>query len=637
MYRCSDQIYSLHHNAYMTAVDSPPSTTLQTAPSEGDSANHANGEVIPQKDAQPEGSTVGPTDDAKTQAPTEELNVEAQVETSVANTNAENKEENAAENKANVEPIDVVAELHFAERIQNDEALTVSSTQEIPEAVSVVKTAEQSVAEIKEDQSDATIEQPKIEAEDVENEALAEAAVKSPTDGPAVTDAAGEESPIQVSVETVPDLVSAQSAAEMATEGSCDKGSQEPAAVEVVEVVAEPAVESSPETPAVTDAAGEESVTQVSVKTVPDLVAESVSEVPAQSAAETEQAAVEVVETVTEVEVEVVETVTEVSPSDTSDVVNATPGDVAAVQDIVEAVAEVAVESSPESPAVTIVAGTEAPLQVSVEQVPDLVAESVSDVPVQPAAETATEGGCEKASQEQAAVEVVDVVVEVVEKSLSDTTAETEAPLQVSVEQVPDVVADTVSESPTKAETAVKSVECEVKSAPSAETVLETKAEQVAEVQTVDNTVVEQIVEPTPEKAADLVTELNIEDALLEPVPALEDVQDKSSDSPIEQSKALDVEPPKTEAAPEPQDDPKPADQNQNSYEANRNTNVCSYCDKFIDGNVKFFLNEPVMTCHPDCLKCGVCAIALGDLLTAIFLHGQVIHCGGCFHKTLVI
>ncbi|KAK5887939.1 hypothetical protein CesoFtcFv8_016494 [Champsocephalus esox] len=510
------------------AVDSPPSTTLQMAPSEGDSANHANGEVNPQKDAQPEGSTVGSTDDAKNQAPTEELNVEAQVKTSVANTNAENKEEN-------------VPELHFAERIQNDEALTVSSTQGIPEAVSDVKTAEQSVAngtaEIKEDQADATIEQPKIElaeprvatdapsedtaaetsaaarteeskgitevpeapvvklaaevveavAEDVENEALAEAAVKSPIDGPAVTDAAGE-------------------------------GSQEPAAVEVVEVVAEATVESSPEAAAVTDAAGEESVTQVSVKT--DLVAESISEVPAQSAAEPEQAAVEVVETVTEV-----------SPSDTSDVVNATPGEVAAVQDIVEAVVEVAVESSPETPAVTIVAGTE-------------------------------------------------------------------APLQVRVEQVPDVVADAVSESPTKAETAVKSVECEVKSAPLAET----------------------------------VTELHIEDALLEPVPALEDVQDKSTDSPVEQSKVLDVEHPKTEAAPEPQDD-----QNQNSYEAIRKTNVCSYCDKFIDGNVKLFLNEPVMICHPDCLKCGVCAMALGDLLTAIFLHGQVIHCGGCFHKILVI
>ncbi|XP_033954887.1 zinc finger protein 185 isoform X2 [Pseudochaenichthys georgianus] len=389
------------------AVDSPPSTTLQTAPSEGDSANHANGEVIPQKDAQPEGSTVGPTDDAKNQAPTEELNVEAQVETSVANTNAENKEENVAENKANVEPIDVVAELHFAERIQNDEALTVSSTQGIPEAVSDVKTAEQSVAnataEIKEDQADATIEQPKIEL-----------------DEPRVaTDAPSED----------------------------------------------PAAETS-------------------------------------AAARTEES----------------KGITEV----------------------------------PEAPVV----------KLKPEEQPSIETESANV--------THLEGGGAK--------------------STAQTAKE--------VEQVPDVVADAVSESPTKAETAVKSVECEVKSAPLAET----------------------------------VTELNIEDALLEPVPALEDVQDKSTDSPVEQSKALDVEHPKTEAAPEPQDD-----QNQNSYEANRKTNVCSCCDKFIDGNVKLFLNEPVMTCHPDCLKCGVCAMALGDLLTAIFLHGQVIHCDGCFHKTLVI
>ncbi|XP_033954888.1 probable serine/threonine-protein kinase kinX isoform X3 [Pseudochaenichthys georgianus] len=387
------------------AVDSPPSTTLQTAPSEGDSANHANGEVIPQKDAQPEGSTVGPTDDAKNQAPTEELNVEAQVETSVANTNAENKEENVAENKG------------------------------IPEAVSDVKTAEQSVAnataEIKEDQADATIEQPKIEL-----------------DEPRVaTDAPSED----------------------------------------------PAAETS-------------------------------------AAARTEES----------------KGITEV----------------------------------PEAPVV----------KLKPEEQPSIETESANV--------THLEGGGAK--------------------STAQTAKE--------VEQVPDVVADAVSESPTKAETAVKSVECEVKSAPLAET----------------------------------VTELNIEDALLEPVPALEDVQDKSTDSPVEQSKALDVEHPKTEAAPEPQDD-----QNQNSYEANRKTNVCSCCDKFIDGNVKLFLNEPVMTCHPDCLKvcsvssatymyhiifrhcimlilsmflqCGVCAMALGDLLTAIFLHGQVIHCDGCFHKTLVI
>ena len=34
-------------------------------------------------------------------------------------------------------------------------------------------------------------------------------------------------------------------------------------------------------------------------------------------------------------------------------------------------------------------------------------------------------------------------------------------------------------------------------------------------------------------------------------------------------------------------------------------------------------------------LQCGVCAKALGDLLTPIYLHGNVIHCGSCFLKTL--
>ncbi|XP_063751796.1 zinc finger protein 185 isoform X2 [Eleginops maclovinus] len=706
------------------AIDSSQSTSLLTAPSEGNSANQANGEVIPPKDAQPEGSTVGPTDDAKLQAPTEEMNVEAQLEIPIANTIAENKKQHAAENKSTVEPSDGAAELHFAGSIQNGEAPAVSSTQENPEAVSHVETAEQpladATAEIKGVQSDATIEQSKIELNEaimaadapLEDPAAETSAVagteeskgitevpaapvikRKPQEEPSITtesthmthwedggvkstaqtaeescekglpeqaavvveaDAinttSGEETALQDNVEPVPDLVSeslsempAQPAAEMSTEGSCEKG---PAEKEPKEVVAEAAVDSSPEAPAVTNAAREESETQVSVKSVPDLVAESISQVLAQPAAETstdetcekgslEQAAVEMVETVTEV--------VEVSPSDTIDIVNTTPGEEAAVQDNVEAVAEAAVDSSPETPAVTIEAGTETPLQVSVEQVPVLVAESVAEVPAQLAAETATEGGCEKGSQEQAAVEVVAVVVEVVEKSLSDTSdmvnatqgeeaavtlaAETEPPLQVSVEQVPDIVAETLSEFSTQAA---------VKSAPSEERVLETKAEQVAEVQPVYNTVVEQMVEPTPERATNPLMELNIEEALLEPVPASEHVQDKSSDSTIEQSKALDVEPPKTEAAPKPQKDPKPADQNQNP-DNTRNTNVCSYCDKLIDGNVKFYLNEPVITCHPDCLKCGVCATDLGDLLTAIFLHGQMIHCGGCFQKTLII
>lgn len=90
---------------------------------------------------------------------------------------------------------------------------------------------------------------------------------------------------------------------------------------------------------------------------------------------------------------------------------------------------------------------------------------------------------------------------------------------------------------------------------------------------------------------------------------------------------------------------------------------VCSFCDQVIIGNVKITFNEPHMTCHEHCLKvcifcletwfisvvyeqidmhnvdyilqCGVCAKALGDLVTPIFLHDQVIHCGGCFAKAL--
>ncbi|XP_029303776.1 zinc finger protein 185-like [Cottoperca gobio] len=80
---------------------------------------------------------------------------------------------------------------------------------------------------------------------------------------------------------------------------------------------------------------------------------------------------------------------------------------------------------------------------------------------------------------------------------------------------------------------------------------------------------------------------------------------------------------------------PKEEQQSTQTQNKTRNTNVCSFCDKMIKGNVKIHLSEPVMTCHPDCLKCGVCAKALGDLLTVIFLHDQVVHCGGCFAKTL--
>ncbi|TDH04820.1 hypothetical protein EPR50_G00136410 [Perca flavescens] len=291
--------------------------------------------------------------------------------------------------------------------------------------------------------------------------------------------------------------------------------------------------------------------------------------------------------------------VAEVAVAPENPVVTDVAGKKAAIQHHVEDVAKVAVESSPETPAVTGAAGEEVALQVSVEPVPDLVAATVPELPTQPAAETA-----------------------------------------------------------------VKSVERKVESAASAEPVLKTGAEEVVEfeVAPVVNTVVEQSVEPTPERAADGVVELNIEDAV-ESVTAsdAEAVSDKFSYIPIELSEALDVEPPTTETAPKPLKDPKQSHPeetkpNQHSEHTNtsdifkkskekeqttqkqngtRNTNVCSFCDKRIAGNIKLHLSEPVVTCHPDCLKCGVCAKLLGDLLTTMFLHDQVVKCGGCFAKAL--
>ncbi|XP_032389860.1 zinc finger protein 185 isoform X2 [Etheostoma spectabile] len=306
------------------------------------------------------------------------------------------------------------------------------------------------------------------------------------------------------------------------------------------------------------------------------------------------------------------------STSDTSDVVNATLGNEAALPDGVKAVAEVVVKSSPKtSDVVNATPGKEAALPDGVKAVAEVVVESSPDTP-------AVTGG----SGEEAA-------------------------LQVNVEPVPDLVAGNVPESPTQpaAETSVKSLESKVESAAKAEEVVE------FEVAPVVNTFVKQSVKPTPKRAADGVVELNIKDAV-EPVTA---VQEKFSYTPIELSEALDVKPPTTETAPKPLKDSKQSHTeetkpNQRSEHTNtseifkkskekeqptqkqnviRKSNVCSFCDKRIDGNVKLLLSEPAVICHPDCLKCGGCAKVLGDLLTTMFLHGQEVQCGACFAKTL--
>ncbi|XP_029303817.1 fibrous sheath CABYR-binding protein-like [Cottoperca gobio] len=229
------------------SVDSPPSAALQKAqfsPSKGDSADQANAEVIPpQKDAQPEESTVESTDDGKPQAPTEELNGEAQPKHSVVNTTAKNKEEHA----------DATIDLSNVEQVEAE----VSADTHVEDLV-----AETSAAAVTEESNDTA-------------EVPAAPAVKlKPQENP--------------SIETEPaNLTRLEDAGTVSTvqlaEGSCEEDPLEQATADVVKAVIEGAVKSFPETPAVTDAAGEEAPLHVSVEPVPDLVTETVSESPTQA------------------------------------------------------------------------------------------------------------------------------------------------------------------------------------------------------------------------------------------------------------------------------------------------------------------------------------------------------------------
>ncbi|XP_067463881.1 neurofilament heavy polypeptide [Thunnus thynnus] len=510
---------------------SPPHQKTQLVPSEGDSANQANSEVIPpKKDAQPEGSTVETTDDTKPQASSEERaqTGEAQpekseavspvepAEQSVAETTPEKKEEcvdtpvDQSKVEHNEEAVEASTASH-AEVIQNGETQPVSK--EKTEAVSPVEPAEQPVADTTAEKKKEHVDAP-VDLSDVEyNKGAAEASA-----------AVHVEAPV------------AKTSAEAATEESKDA-----------------------------------------------------AEVPA---------------------VLTVELKPEVEPSTETEPTNVTNH-------------EPAGEESTTHPA---------------------------------------EGSCEKCPPEKYTEETVEAVAEVVEESLPETPAVTnaaaaaqEAAIQNSTAPVPDLLADTVSESPTQpaTDTAVKSVE----SAAPAQSALNTRAEEESKGE------VQAAVEPAPETTTDHATEMKIEDAV-EPATAsdVEAVQDKIVVKAIELTDALDVEAPTAEADPEPGEDPKqshseevkpdqksddanntetfekPVEEQQSTktlYKTRDGKAVCSFCDEIIDGSVKITFNEPLVSYHPECLKCGVCAEALGDLLTPMFLHDQLIHCGGCFAKAL--
>ncbi|XP_023198252.1 zinc finger protein 185-like [Xiphophorus maculatus] len=264
------------------------------------------------------------------------------------------------------------------------------------------------------------------------------------------------------------------------------------------------------------------------------------------------------------------------------------------------------------------------PPQASVE--PNMQFESVSKSPAQPGNETPAEASSEKQPPEQVDNETVEAEVEaeVETPDVDNATPREEAPPLNSVQPVA----------------------C-------------TLPESQDEIQAVDNIVVEQSVEPSfGDKVHSM--DLNIEDAL-KPIPTAdpESVQDSSDYRPINLTDALHVEAPqkesvpKTEAQEQPhQEEPNPQPDDarvseglQKPAEELNSTQVfeissdgtpfCSYCNKIIDGNVKITLSEPPMVCHEECLKCGVCAKALGEMPIAMFLLGKVIHCGDCFEKAL--
>ncbi|XP_060941311.1 zinc finger protein 185 [Limanda limanda] len=301
-------------------------------------------------------------------------------------------------------------------------------------------------------------------------------------------------------------------------------------------------------------------------------------------------------------------------------------------------------------------------IQVKPQEEPSVETEQANITHLEVATVESTEQAAEIPQDD--AGEVFQAVAAVVVESSHDTsdgihaTPEEEAPLQNSVEPIPDLLFDSLADSlnlnpvseslnQSAANTKVESEESNVEAAAPAEAGLKTRAEEVpeGEVQPVDDT--------APEEAADPVqVELDITDAV-EPVAASEGgaVQSVLPDGGIELTDALDVEPPTTEAAPEPVDvpeqsrsekaEPKPTDLFQKSREEQQSQYtlkvtsdgkaICSFCDGIIDGMIKLTFSEPLLTCHAECLKCGVCAEGLGELLRPMFLRDQLIQCDGCF------
>ncbi|XP_047199530.1 retinitis pigmentosa 1-like 1 protein [Hippoglossus stenolepis] len=264
-----------------------------------------------------------------------------------------------------------------------------------------------------------------------------------------------------------------------------------------------------------------------------------------------------------------------------------------------------------------------------------------TSVETEPANDVHLEGGTVESTEQAAEIpqedagEVFEAVAAVVVESSHDTndgihaTPEEEAPLQNSVEPIPDLLFESLAKSlnlhpvseslnQSAANTTVESEESKVEAAAPTEASLKTRAEEVpeSEVQPVDDT--------APEKAADPVqVESDITDAV-EPVAASEGgaLQSVLPDGGIELTDALDVEPPTTEAAPEPEpvDDPEQSHSEEAEPNQSDDTNTTDVFQKPREEQQSKYT-----------LKCGVCAKGLGELLMPMFLRDQLVQCDGCF------
>lgn len=560
---------------------------------------------------------------ATTEAP--RLNADAHSEKNVG-IGKENGE--AAVDKPSVEQSDGSAGA-TADVPVEDSTQSVSLIEKIIEAVSPVEPPEQplsnTTSEKLEEHADAPADPSNTDNSEVN---VAGAANVENVDNPS-----GEIPPVDETVETNGTTGITAAPSETAVEEVGPETSAQPevescapaeqAAEEIVAASPEVTVESSTETIDVKmTASAEQTSVETSVESVPDIV-QSVTEAPSEPASE-------------------------ITAEDSSSQAEA---EVKGTEEIVAAAAEIVVESLPE----TTQEEEEAAPHNTVQTVPDIVSKTsalpdaetpAENINVEDPAQAGTEETVEAAAE--AGVDSSRVI-----SAVDETTQEEDAASHNAVTEPPDAAAD------------VESVECKDESAAQEEPVLKATTVEVVqyEVHSFENTTVEESIDPKPESEA--AVELNINDAL-EPVvvPDVEAVQENVGEQVIKLTDALDVEIPENKTVPEPVEEPKPAiseelqpSQQCNGTETSEEVQkpaeelmqtttqktyrhihgICSFCDQKINGTVKISLSDPLVECHPECLKCGICALDLGDLIKPMFLRGQMIQCGSCATQALRI